>query len=343
MPRYVLLNSIPGIKPGTIIDTDQGQNPDRVSSVGGVLTLLPNSAIEAAVVETQKAYARGWGDDVAAGIMAAAASTAAGQKALGRSIYFAAGGDAASDKSLQALVDLAPSRPSIIADSGASPIGFGSGTWDMRHAMFWADWTGAPSEVDVTGDGVVRNINWLLGTRLKFHDQAKLEMDAPPGQPKVVIMAFGGGIYSDAPSAPIVVAPGELFIAGGVLGGALDGSGGGPIIEVGPGAFLYALSLVSTAGPTIPAGSIVGDPAALLVYGHDGTFAGWPSLPGFLGMKINYPVNGNGGRGPTADRPVNVFGPDPVIVGWTYYDEEVDKPIVVNTALDWVDYSGAPV
>ena len=263
-------------------------------------------------------------------------------KSIGRDILWRdPGGDATTAAELQAIIDLSLGRPSVIVQNVASvPNVIPAGAWDFRHAMLWSDYMGDGSEIDVNS-AALKNVNWLLGSRLRFHGTSTFDLDVTGGNPRVLIAAYGGGMSSDCPAPPITVPDNEVFIYGAVLGGSLDGSGGQPIVSLGAGSLFYAIAAVQTTPPAFGNDTVIGPASSFIIYGHDGSFTGFPTQTGFLGTAVNYPLNGNGGSGPTSARPVNPFGP--LVTGWTYYDTTIDKPIVVNNALVWVDYAGVPV
>ena len=218
------------------------------------------------------------------------------------------------------------------------------GDWDLRHGGFSSAWVGADgSEISVAPGAHLRNVGQLIGTQLAFGQGATFAIDGAPGQVRVVIMAFGGGMRNDGSTPPIVVPPGEFYILGSILGGGIQ-AGASPLIRLGVGSFMAVFGIDSTTGNPLAPNCVTSvDASAILLNGHTGGFTGFVPQAGFLGTQINAPFTLNAGSGPTSARPLvpSPFGL--VAPGTFYYDTTLNEQIHLNNALVWVDNAGAPV
>lgn len=268
---------------------------------------------------------------------------------LGRELIWSNGdGDAKTWKEVMEIVNLAPFGTTVVPQT--DPEGVGSmvipaGVWDLRHGNFGGAYIATNgANVTVEAGGVLKNVHRIFSANVYFQGggaSPRLILEGSPGAPRVLLFIFGGNIQNGG-SVPVIDIPmGEFYILGSILGGGVT-TGASPAVRVGPGGILYTINIDSTTGPVIQDNTVVSDDnTALLGFGHTGSFTGFPNNPGFLGTQLNIALTLDGGSGPTAARPAAVFGPVPA--GTKYYDTTLDKPIIMNNALVWVDYAGNPV
>lgn len=270
---------------------------------------------------------------------------------LGRTIVWSnEDGDAKTWKEVMDIVALGPVGPTVTPrylPSGGGSMVIPAGLHDMRHGKMWGEFVGTNSgNVNVEPGGVIQDLSLIASSQLHFTGggtSPKMTWTDPGGgAPTVLLTLFGGGIQNDG-SVPIIVRePGTFMILGAILGAGSVAPGASPAIRLKAGAILLAIGIENTTA-TIPIsdGSVISDDnTALIGIAHDGWFTGFPNLPGFTGTFLNIPLSQCGGSGPTAARPVPAFGP--VNAGTTYYDTDINKPIVWD-GTTWLDYAGNPV
>ena len=259
------------------------------------------------------------------------------------------GADAATWADVMNFV--ATSSPNLAITTEYVPEGTGdmqipAGVYDMRHGRLGGEFIGSNGAGVVADPGVVlHDLDWITSTLLHFNGAGaspKLTWTDPgPGNAKVFFTAFGGGLRNDGSVPVIVMDPSTFLIIGSLLGAGGISPGASPAVRMQTGCVLVGVALSNSTGNyPIPADSVTSDDnTALLGFAHDGWFRGFPLMPGFTGTMVNIAFTQDGGSGPTAARPVALFGP--INPGTFYWDTDLGREIVWDGAA-WV-VSGFPV
>jgi hypothetical protein len=345
--------AVQGRRAGEMLD-DATHEAQVIASLNaaGVLVPLPNAQVEAAAAQAVAAYAAGAGDAVANALMNAGfVRGVGGVAAKGRKVLWSNqdGADAKSWADVMSIVALSPLGPDVAvwARPDSAQVDIPAGSYDFRHGKFFSGFVGGGGNGVNLHGAHLKDVSMSVGVQLHFASgHSTLEWTpTDPGNVLVLLLMFGGALQNDeGPLAiPIRIPNGDNpLIIGGILGGGI--APGNPVVSLGPGAILWTITINSTTGSVVGAGTVVSDDAsAILIHAHDGSFAGFPSNPGFLGTQLNVPLDNDGGSGPTSARPNAALFGGILPTGWKYYDTTIDKPIVVNAANAWVDYAGNPV
>lgn len=356
MPRYALINALPGLRAGHIFDTDQGQDPTLATSIGGLLIQLPNSTAENAAVEAAKAYSKGYGDAIATGIMMAATQ----DRGTSNIAWSPAGnGNARTFDEVGALIEAAVTPPLVYLVDGFPGAGveYDVGSIDMRFGRVVAPEGDASSRIFKIRDGAqVKNFGTALLGEGAFSGGMTCLGTTTSGPSPLAwdssedgsgsFAAFGvssGVLLQNDGTVPLVVvppaAPDSLLIF--AISGNSSAGGPGAIIGLGAGANLFMVVQQANIVGTLAAtwlGANGTNLVALLCDGFDfAQIAGWTSAVG--ATVINQPLAMDGGTGPTANRPVGAIAP--LAKGVRYYDQEIvpPKPIFWDGA-DFTDALG---
>lgn len=352
MARYILINAIPGLRAGSIFDTDQGQNPDQARSQGGLLVQLPMPALEEAAAYAQRAYERGGGDALASGVMLAAL---AGQVLPPQTILWkpSGGGDARTwDDVMVRLEGIKTPAEIWMPVNEVYKIPSNSSRYPMGNSRF-AGRLGGAVEVDIEDGATLLDCGGSYSTvilrgfttsdqRPSFDYSAFYSGTLGAG----LFLGDFGGYWKQQGSAPLVVVPdGSFFVFAARNGGGID-QGGIPSQEVIRLSDLSVLIMACLGSPfSMTDNFLTGPGSATVLVQHDGS-AQYPDpasfTPGFSGQMFNVPFGKFGGSGPSSFRPLPVQLP--LQDGLVYYDDDQKKPIWWNgNGQVWLDAASGVV
>ena len=352
MARYILINAIPGLRAGSIFDTDQGQNPDQARSQGGHLVQLPMPALEEAGAYAQRAYERGGGDALATGVMLAAL---AGQVLPPQTILWkpSGGGDARTwDDVMVRLEGIKTPAEIWLPVNETFTIPADATRYALGGTRFVGRLGGAV-EVDIEDGATLLDCGGSYSTvilrgfttsdqRPSFDYSAFYSGTLGAG----LFLGDFGGYWKQQGSAPLVVVPeNAFFVFAARNGGGID-QGGIPGQEVIRMADLSTLILACLGSPfSMTDNFLIGPGSATVLVQHDGS-AQYPDpathIPGFSGLVVNAPFGKFGGSGPSAFRPLPALGP--LQDGLQFYDDDLKKPIWWNLGgLIWLDAASGVV
>lgn len=212
--------------------------------------------------------------------------------------------------------------------------------FDIKNGEFKSLYvTSNNTNLDIT-NGQIKDLRALTNVSLNFTNDAitpkMLFTDSVGGEPIVMFLSFGSSIINNSSSPIIDLEPGKFMIVGASNSGFFEASNSA-VVRMQTGSILFSINSGSTQpGNVLKDNSIISDDnSALLVFGHDGNFTGFPNLPKFSGVMLNMPLTLNGGSGPTIARPSTGF--KPLVAGMFYFDTDIDKQIHLNNSLNWVD------
>lgn len=361
MPRYVLLNAVPGLRAGTILDTDEGQNPALATSIGGKLILLPNSAAESAAIDAAKAYARGAGDEIATGIMLAATSGATGSPNIAWSP--AGNGNARTFDEVGALVEASKTPPQIYLVDGVpgQHVIYDVGSLDMKGGKVVSGPGDASAKTFRIANGAqVRNLGTTIFGDASFtggltcettttgSGPSPLAWDSSEGDGHFAAFSLASGALlvtsGDVPSIIVPPAAPDSLLVFILSGNASLGGGATPAIRLEAGANLFHATTLNVIGSYF-ANWLEADGTNFIGVLADGfdfsLIAGWPLAAG--ATFINQPMSMDGGTGPTAYRPLGAIVP--LRLGSRYYDQEVGPPAlpIFWDGAQFTDALGTPV
>lgn len=236
------------------------------------------------------------------------------------------------------------------------------GTVDMKGGNFSASAGNADSRILSIPDGaIVRNLGAQIFGVGAFNGAMKVQfnstgVDAPlqfdtAGPPQnFAPFEFGGGTLMENLGTRAVIdippaAPDSLLVFI-VQNNAAIGPGAGlaPIVSMGAGSNCI-IAMNNNINATLDPGWIVGDATNFVAFLTDGGFdfslvASWVGIAACA--KANQPTGLDGGSGPTAFRPMGLFGP--LASGVRYFDTDLVPPRPIywdGVAMQWNDALGA--
>lgn len=329
----------------------------RVAAAGGALWPASDPIVAAAAEHAGRARKRG--DDAGAAVfMSTGAQQALGSFANGGILWSPRGkGNAETFDDVRRLLDRSTSPQLITLDhTVASYVADAQkGVVDLHGSWFAvpiggttlsiADGTqlrnmgggafGGASGIGIEGNstGLRPALDWDAGT---------------PGSPLALLGSlYGGGFRNDGTAPMIVVPDGAFFVMSFAFGGGVqDGAHGAPVVSLGAGSVCLMAEAFNVGLPN--ATTWLAGPASSTLGVENSGFdfdliATWTS---FLGTTLNIPIGSGGASGPTAFRPVPVFGP--LTAGTWYFDKSLaaglGKPVYWTLAGggQFVDATGTP-
>ena len=270
-------------------------------------------------------------------------------------------GNAVTYADVLALVAASPVPPQVnLIDPGpfTTPVMYAvTSSIDMKEGAFRSPLPPQDVRILRLSDGVVmKNLGSTVFSSFSFNGGIKIQLtstgasaplqwDGPVGSGWFLSLA-GSLLENLGTTAAVKVPPAApdslmvvILLGNGALGA---GAGLAPIVELGAGAFCI-LSVVDPVNAVVDPKWASGNATNVVIVISDGfdfsQVAAWGAS--LIGTPIlNAPVSLDGGSGPTANRPVPVFGP--LVVGTRYFDTSLLPPIPIFwDGVQWNNALGA--